>query len=133
MKFNAGDSDPAKNGTRTFGIDFTTAKNFKGTATFKVTAEIKEGFTDLQGNRVLENTGVVNPNSPYRNTFNALGNTDNPDYYYNKTIYIDTVKPVAPTVEPVHTDSINGEKTDKNQIKELLVSVPTEKTNKLNR
>ena len=51
LKFNAGDSDPAKNGTRTFGIDFTTAKNFKGTATFKVTAEIKEGFTDLQGNR----------------------------------------------------------------------------------
>ena len=131
LKFNAGDSDPAKNGTRTFGIDFTTAKNFKGTATFKVTAEIKEGFTDLQGNRVLENTGVVNPNSPYRNTFNALGNTDNPDYYYNKTIYIDTVKPVAPTVEPVHTDSINGEKTDKNQIKELLVSVPTEKQTNL--
>ncbi len=127
LKFNAGDSDPAKNGTRTFGIDFVTAKNFKGTATFKVTAEIKEGFTDLQGNRVLENTGVVNPNSPYRNTFNALGNTDNPDYYYNKTIYIDTIKPVAPTVEPVHTDSINGEKTDKNQIKELLISVPTEK------
>ena len=131
LKFNAGDSDPAKNGTRTFGIDFTTAKNFKGTATFKVTAEIKEGFTDLQGNRVLENTGVVNPNSPYRNTFNALGNTDNPDYYYNKTIYIDTVKPVAPTVEPVHTDSINGEKTDKNQVKELLVSVPTEKQKNL--
>ena len=127
LKFNAGDSDPVKNGTRTFGIDFTTAKNFKGTATFKVTAEIKEGFTDLQGNRVLENTGVVNPNSPYRNTFNALGNTDNPDYYYNKTIYIDTVKPVAPTVEPVHTDSINGEKTDKNQPKELLISVPAEK------
>ena len=127
LKFNAGDSDPAKNGTRTFGIDFTTAKNFKGTATFKVTAEIKEGFTDLQGNRVLENTGVVNANSPYRNTFNALGNTDNPDYYYNKTIYIDTVKPVAPTVEPVHTDSINGEKTDKNQPTELLISVPTEK------
>ena len=127
LKFNAGDSDPAKNGTRTFGIDFTTAKNFKGTATFKVTAEIKEGFTDLQGNRVLENTAVVNPNSPYRNTFNALGNTDNPDYYYNKTIYIDTVKPVAPTVEPVHTDSINGEKTDKNQPTELLISVPTEK------
>ena len=131
LKFNAGDSDPAKNGTRTFGIDFTTAKNFKGTATFKVTAEIKEGFTDLQGNRVLENTAVVNPNSPYRNTFNALGNTDNPDYYYNKTIYIDTVKPVAPTVEPVHTDSINGEKTDKNQVKELLVSVPTEKQKNL--
>ena len=127
LKFNAGDSDPAKNGTRTFGIDFTTAKNFKGTATFKVTAEIKEGFTDLQGNRVLENTGVVNPNSPYRNTFNALGNTDNPDYYYNKTIYIDTIKPVTPTVEPVHTDSINGEKTDKNQPTELLISVPTEK------
>ena len=127
LKFNAGDSDPAKNGTRTFGIDFTTAKNFKGTATFKVTAEIKEGFTDLQGNRVLENTGVVNPNSPYRNTFNALGNTDNPDYYYNKTIYIDTVKPVAPTVEPIHTDSITGEKTDKNQPTELLISVPTEK------
>ena len=131
LKFNAGDSDPAKNGTRTFGIDFTTAKNFKGTATFKVTAEIKEGFTDLQGNRVLENTAVVNPNSPYRNTFNALGNTDNPGYYYNKTIYIDTVKPVAPTVEPVHTDSINGEKTDKNQVKELLISVPTEKQTNL--
>ena len=131
LKFNAGDSDPEKNGTRTFGIDFTTAKNFKGTATFKVTAEIKEGFTDLQGNRVLENTGVVNPNSPYRNTFNALGNTDNPDYYYNKTIYIDSIKPASPTVEAVHTDSINGEKTDKNQVKELLISVPTEKQTNL--
>ena len=131
LKFNAGDSDPAKNGTRTFGIDFTTAKNFKGTATFKVTAEIKEGFTDLQGNRVLENTGVVNPNSPYRNTFNALGNTDNPDYYYNKTIYIDSIKPASPTVEAVHTDSINGEKTDKNQVKELLISVPKEKQTNL--
>ena len=127
LKFNAGDSDPAKNGTRTFGIDFTTAKNFKGTATFKVTAEIKEGFTDLQGNRVLENAAVVNSDGPYRNTFNALGNTDNPDYYYNKTIYIDTVKPQAPTVEAVHTDSITGENTDKNQPKELLISVPAEK------
>ena len=30
LKFNAGDSDPAKNGTRTFGIDFTTQKISKG-------------------------------------------------------------------------------------------------------
>ena len=37
-------------------------------------------------------------------------------------------KPSTPTVEPVHTDSINGDKSDKGQLKELLVSVPTEES-----
>ncbi|WP_274459315.1 mucin-binding protein, partial [Gemella haemolysans] len=126
-----GSNNGQNDGVRKFRVPFTTADNYRGTATFKVKTFLPNGLNDAQNNKILNTGDVSNANGIYHPVVDGLRNTDNPDYYYNKTIYIDTVKPVAPTVEPVHTDSINGEKTDKNQVKELLVSLPTEKNTEL--
>ena len=126
-----GSNNGQNDGVRKFRVPFTTADNYRGTATFKVKTFLPNGLNDAQNNKILNTGDVSNANGIYHPVVGGLRNTDNPDYYYNKTIYIDTVKPVAPTVEPVHTDSINGEKTDKNQVKELLVSLPTEKNTEL--
>ena len=112
---------------RKFRVPFTTADNYKGTATFKVRTFLPNGLRDAEDNALLNTGDVSNANGKYHPVVNGLRNTDEPDYYYNKTIYIDTVKPQAPTVEAVHTDSVVGEKTDKNQPTELLISVPAEK------
>ena len=53
---------------------------------------------------------------------NGLRWTDDPDYYYNRTIYIDARTPKSATVEEVHTDSIVGDSNAKNQEKYLLVN-----------
>ena len=126
-----GSNNGQNDGVRKFRVPFTTADNYRGTATFKVKTFLPNGLNDAQNNKILNTGDVSNENGIYHPVVDGLRNTDKPDYYYNKTIYIDTVKPVAPTVEPVHTDSINGEKTDKNQVKELLVSLPTEKNTEL--
>ena len=120
---NGGKND----GVRKFRVPFTTADNYKGTATFKVKTSLPNGLRDAEDNALLNTGDVSNANGKYHPVVNGLRNTDQPDYYYNKTIYIDTVKPQAPTVEAVHTDSVVGEKTDKNQPTELLISVPAEK------
>ena len=132
---NGGKND----GVRKFRLPFTTADDYKGTATFKVRTYLPNGMRDAEDNVVL-NTGDVSndgtqrdkqgniiPKGKYNEVVNGVRNTDQPDYYYNKTIYIDTVKPQTPTVEAVHTDSVTGEKTDKKQPTELLISVPAEK------
>ena len=126
-----GSNNGQNDGVRKFRVPFTTSDNYRGTATFKVKTFLPNGLNDAQNNKILNTGDVSSANGIYHPVVDGLRNTDNPDYYYNKTIYIDTVKPVAPTVEPVHTDSINGEKTDKNQVKELLVSLPTEKNTEL--
>ena len=120
---NGGKND----GVRKFRVPFTTADNYKGTATFKVKTSLPNGLRDAEDNALLNTGDVSNANGKYHPVVNGLRNTDQPDYYYNKTIYIDTVKPQAPTVEAVHTDSVTGEKTDKKQPTELLISVPAEK------
>ena len=121
----------SNDGSRLFRLPFTTADNYKGTATFKVRTYLPNGMRDAEDNEALNTGDVSNTDGKYHPVVNGLRNSDNPDYYYNKTIYIDTIKPLTPTVEPVHTDSINGEKTDKNQPTELLISVPTEKDTNL--
>ena len=122
-----GSNDGKNDGVRKFRLPFTTSDNYKGTATFKVKTSLPNGLRDGEDNELLNTGDVSNANGKYRPVVNGVRNTDQPDYYYNKTIYIDTIKPVAPTVEAIHTDSINGEKTDNNQPTELLISVPTEK------
>ena len=120
---NGGKND----GVRKFRLPFTTADNYKGTATFKVKTSLPNGLRDAEDNNLLNTGDVSNANGKYHPVVNGVRNTDQPDYYYNKTIYIDTVKPQTPTVEAVHTDSVTGEKTDKKQPTELLISVPAEK------
>ena len=126
----------SNNGSRTYGIPFTTTSDYKGTATFKLRTYLPNGAEDAEHNNVLISNDYVHkdPKKPdskpgkYGELVSGVLHTDNPDYYYNKTIYIDSTKPSTPTVETVHTDSIRGESKDKNQIKELLVSVPTEES-----
>ena len=120
---NGGKND----GVRKFRVPFTTADNYKGTATFKVRTYLPNGLRDAEDNNLLNTGDVSNSDGKYHPVVNGVRNTDQPDYYYNKTIYIDTVKPQTPTVEAVHTDSVTGEKTDKKQPTELLISVPAEK------
>ena len=133
---NGGKND----GVRKFRLPFTTTDDYRGTATFKVRTYLPNGLNDGKDNQLLNRGDVVNdgtgvdeqgrpiPQGKYNPVVNGVRNTDQPDYYYNKTIYIDSKKPSTPTVETVHTDSIHGEKKDENQVKELLVSIPTKNT-----
>ena len=126
----------SNDGSRTYGIPFTTTSDYKGTATFKLRTYLPNGAEDAEHNNVLISNDYVpkDPKKPdskpgkYGELVSGVLHTDNPDYYYNKTIYIDSTKPSTPTVEAIHTDSIRGESKDENQIKELLVSVPTEES-----
>ena len=121
---NKGNND----GTRNLSIPFKTADNYKGTATFKVRTFLPNGLSDGQDNQALNTGDVSNADGKYHPVVNGLRNSDNPEYYYNKTIYIDTTKPATPTVEAVHTDGVKGEGKDTNQPKKLLISVPEEET-----
>ena len=123
-----GSNNGKNDGVRKFRLPFTTTDNYRGTATFKVRTYLPNGLSDGQDNQLLNTGDVSNADGKYHPVVNGLRNTDQPDYYYNKTIYIDTKRPDTPTVEAVHTDSIRGEKKDKNQAKELLVSIPTKNT-----
>ena len=122
----------SNDGSRLFRLPFTTTDNYRGTATFKVRTYLPNGLRDGKDNQLLNTGDVSNADGKYHPVVNGLRNTDQPDYYYNKTIYIDTKRPDTPTVEAVHTDSIRGEKKDENQVKELLVSVPTKNTDLTN-
>jgi len=123
-----GSNNGKNDGVRKFRLPFTTTDNYRGTATFKVRTYLPNGLSDGQDNQLLNTGDVSNADGKYHPVVNGLRNTDQPDYYYNKTIYIDTKRPDTPTVEAVHTDSIRGEKKDENQVKELLVSIPTKNT-----
>lgn len=123
-----GSNNGKNDGVRKFRLPFTTTDNYRGTATFKVRTYLPNGLSDGQDNQLLNTGDVSNADGKYHSVVNGLRNTDHPDYYYNKTIYIDTKRPDTPTVEAVHTDSIRGEKKDQNQAKELLVSIPTKNT-----
>ena len=123
-----GSNNGKNDGVRKFRLPFTTTDNYRGTATFKVRTYLPNGLSDGKDNQLLNTGDVSNTDGKYHPVVNGLRNTDQPDYYYNKTIYIDTKRPDTPTVEAVHTDSIRGEKKDQNQAKELLVSIPTKNT-----
>ena len=111
--------------SRKFSIPFTTEDDYVGDATFKVTGTGGMGTQDAQGNRIYPWlwTGDKGPYAFDGNyKANGLRWTDNPDYYYNRTIYIDARTPKSATVEEVHTDSIVGDSDAKNQEKYLLVN-----------
>ena len=127
-----GSNNGKNDGVRKFRLPFTTTDNYRGTATFKVRTYLPNGLSDGKDNQLLNTGDVSNADGKYHPVVNGLRNTDQPDYYYNKTIYIDTKRPDTPTLEAVHTDSIRGEKKDKNQVKELLVSIPTKNTDLTN-
>ena len=111
--------------SRKFSIPFTTEDDSVGDATFKVTGTGGMGTQDAEGNRIYPWlwTGDKGPYAFDGNyKANGLRWTDNPDYYYNRTIYIDARTPKSATVEEVHTDSIVGDSDAKNQEKDLLVN-----------
>ncbi|MCP9061187.1 MULTISPECIES: YSIRK-type signal peptide-containing protein, partial [unclassified Streptococcus] len=118
----------SNNGTRNFKIPFTTTSNYKGTATFKIRTFLPNGLRDSDDNVLLNTGDVSNSNGLYHNTVSGVRNSENPNYYYNKTIYIDSTKPKAPTVETIHTDGVQGNSTNKNQGRNLLISIPEEET-----
>ena len=111
--------------SRKFSIPFITKDDYVGDATFEVSGTGGFGGVDAEGNSLyswkINGTGGMYSTEENYNS-NGLRWSDNPDYYYNRTIYIDARKPKAPTVEEVHTDRIVGDKKDNNQEKYLLVS-----------
>ncbi len=114
--------------TATLQIPFVASPDFKGDSTF----ELKTSFTTAEGydGRDLkdENKHVINRatyNDRYMNRF--FGDTEasnDPNYVYKKTIYIDTITPAAPTVSPIHTDAISGEDKATGQAKTITVTPP---------
>ena len=123
-----GSNSNKNDGVRSFRVKFTTSPDYKGTATFKVRTFLPNGLQDAEENKVLNTADVTNENGKYRNTVSGVRNSENPNYYYNKTIYIDSTKPKAPTVETIHIDGVQGNSTNKNQERNLLISIPEEET-----
>ena len=111
--------------SRKFSIPFITKDDYVGDATFEVSGTGGFGGVDAEGNSLyswqINGTGGMYSTEENYNS-NGLRWSDNPNYYYNRTIYIDARKPKAPTVEEVHTDRIVGDKKDNNQEKYLFVS-----------
>ncbi|WP_277726685.1 Rib/alpha-like domain-containing protein, partial [Streptococcus oralis] len=118
-----GSNKDKHDGVRTFRVPFTTTPDYKGTATFKIRTFLPNGLKDAENNTILT-AGDVAEGGRYSNTVSGLRNSDNPDYYYNKTIYIDAKIPPKTIVDAVHTDGISGDATAKNQSKNLLITVP---------
>ena len=111
--------------SRKFSIPFITKDDYVGDATFEVSGTGGFGGVDAEGNslyswKINGAGGMYSTEENYNS--NGLRWSDNPDYHYNRTIYIDARKPKAPTVEEIHTDRIVGDKKDNNQEKYLLVS-----------
>lgn len=111
--------------SRKFSIPFITKDDYVGDATFEVSGTGGFGGVDAEGNSLyswkINGTGGMYSTAENYSS-NGLRWSDNPDYYYNRTIYIDARKPKAPTVEEIHTDRIVGDKKENNQEKYLLVS-----------
>ena len=81
--------------SRKFSIPFITKDDYVGDATFEVSGTGGFGGVDAEGNSLyswkINGTGGMYSTEENYNS-NGLRWSDNPDYYYNRTIYIDARK-----------------------------------------
>ena len=99
------DINPTSGKSNTVTIPFEVTPDFVGEATFEVVGKNGFGGKDKLGNMILP-YGIVGAdryNIPVNVNANSLNTSDNPEYKYNRTIYIDSMTGNSTITVPVGT------------------------------
>ena len=99
------DINPTSGKSNTVTIPFEVTPDFVGEATFEVVGKNGFGGKDKLGNMILP-YGIVGAdryNTPVNVNANSLETSDNPDYKYNRSIYIDSMTGNSTITVPVGT------------------------------
>ena len=97
--------NPTSGSSNTVSIPFEVTPDFVGEATFEVVGKNGFGGKDKLGNMILP-YGIVGAdryNIPVNVNANSLNTSDNPDYKYNRSIYIDSMTGNSTITVPVGT------------------------------
>ena len=118
------DINPTSGKSNTVTIPFEVTPDFVGEATFEVVGKNGFGGKDKLGNMILP-YGIVGAdryNIPVNVNANSLETSDNPDYKYNRSIYIDSMTGNSTITVPVGTTFEKAKEAAKVSAEELLNS-----------
>ena len=118
------DINPTSGKSNTVTIPFEVTPDFVGEATFEVVGKNGFGGKDKLGNMILP-YGIVGSdryNIPVNVNANSLETSDNPDYKYNRSIYIDSMTGNSTITVPVGTTFEKAKEAAKVSAEELINS-----------
>ena len=118
------DINPTSGKSNTVTIPFEVTPDFVGEATFEVVGKNGFGGKDKLGNMILP-YGIVGSdryNIPVNVNANSLETSDNPDYKYNRSIYIDSMTGNSTITVPVGTTFEKAKEAATLSAEELLNS-----------
>ena len=118
------DINPTSGKSNTVTIPFEVTPDFVGEATFEVVGKNGFGGKDKLGNMILP-YGIVGAdryNTPVNVNANSLETSDNPDYKYNRSIYIDSMTGNSAITVPVGTTFEKAKEAATVSAEELLNS-----------
>ena len=118
------DINPTSGKSNTVTIPFEVTPDFVGEATFEVVGKNGFGGKDKLGNMILP-YGIVGSNrydTPVNVNANSLETSDNPEYKYNRSIYIDSMTGNSTITVPVGTTFEKAKEAAKVSAEELLHS-----------
>lgn len=116
--------NPTSGSSNTVSIPFEVTPDFVGEATFEVVGKNGFGGKDKLGNMILP-YGIVGAdryNIPVNVNANSLNTSDNPEYKYNRTIYIDSMTGNSTITVPVGTTFEKAKEAATVSAEELLNS-----------
>ena len=116
--------NPTSGSSNTVSIPFEVTPDFVGEATFEAVGKNGFGGKDKLGNMILP-YGIVGSdryNIPVNVNANSLETSDNPEYKYNRSIYIDSMTGNSTITVPVGTTFEKAKEAAKVSAEELLNS-----------
>ena len=118
------DINPTSGKSNTVSIPFEVTPDFVGEATFEVVGKNGFGGKDKLGNMILPFgiSGADRYNIPVNVNANSLETSDNPDYIYNRSIYIDSMTGNSSITVPVGTTFEKAKEAATVSAEELLNS-----------
>ena len=116
--------NPTSGSSNTVTIPFEVTPDFVGEATFEVVGKNGFGGKDKLGNMILPFgiAGADRYNIPVNVNANSLETSDNPDYKYNRSIYIDSMTGNSSITVPVGTTFEKAKEAATVSAEELLNS-----------
>ena len=117
--------EPKTGKTDTVKIPFIVTPDYVGEATFKITGQNGFGGKDALGNAIYPYGFAPDANRynlPENFRANSLNTSDNPDYKYNRSIYIDSMTGNSTITVPVGTTFEKAKEAATLSTKELLNS-----------
>ena len=116
--------NPTSGSSNTVSIPFEVTPDFVGEATFEAVGKNGFGGKDKLGNMILPYgiAGADRYNIPVNVNANSLETSDNPDYKYNRSIYIDSMTGNSSITVPVGTTFEKAKEAATVSAEELLNS-----------